>query len=118
MVWGTSLTKENINDLERTQKTFCKLVLRENYKIYENGLMQLNLETLEIRRQELILRFAKNGIKKDTLNDLFPLSEKKHPMKKRNNNKYAVNFANTDRLKNGSIITMQNLLNKDEKKEN
>ena len=118
VVWGTSLTKENINDLERTQKTFCKLVLREKYKTYENALLQLNLESLEIRRQELILRFAKNGIKKNTLNDLFPASNKKHPMDKRNNDKYVVNFANTDRLKNGSIITMQNLLNKDAKKEN
>ena len=100
-VWGTSLTNENINDLERTQKTLCKLVLKEKYKTYENGLLQLNLESLELRRQELILRFAKNG-KKNTLNDLFPVSKKKHPMDKRNIDKYVVNFANTDRLKNGS----------------
>ena len=112
----TFLTNKNINDLERTQKSFGKLVLKEEYKTYENGLLQLNLESLELRRQELILRFAKNGIKKNTLNDLFPVSKRKHPMDKRNKDKYVVNFANTDRLKNGSIITMQNLLNNDAKK--
>ena len=37
-------------------------------------------------------------------------------MNKRTNEKYAVNFANTDRLKNGSIITMQKMLNEDEGK--
>ena len=34
-------------------------------------------------------------------------------MNKRTNEKYEVNFANTDRLKNASIITMQKLLNED-----
>ena len=32
VVWGGSLTTENINDLERTQKSFCNLVMEENYK--------------------------------------------------------------------------------------
>ena len=115
VVWGTSLTQENKNDLERTQKTFCKLVLKEKYKNYENAILKLNLDTLENRRKELILRFAKNGIKKNTLNDLFPLNDKKHVMNKRSNEKYAVDFAFTDRMKNGSVITMQKLLNEDAK---
>ena len=46
VVWGTSLTQENIDDLERTQKTFTKLVLREKYKDYENALLILNLDSL------------------------------------------------------------------------
>ena len=64
VVWGTSLTQENVNDLERTQKTFSKLVLGEKFKDYENALLLLNLDSLETRRQELCLRFAKNGRKK------------------------------------------------------
>ena len=31
-VWSSSLTQENKDDLERTQKTFSKLVLKERYK--------------------------------------------------------------------------------------
>ena len=34
-------------------------------------------------------------------------------MKTRGNEKYDVTFANTERLKNSSIITMQNMLNTD-----
>ena len=61
----------------------------------------------------MCLKFAKNGIKNKTLNDLFPINEKMHQMKTRENNKFKVNFANTDRLKNSSIISMQNMLNED-----
>ena len=32
VVWDSSLTQDNIDDLERTQKTFAKLVLKENIK--------------------------------------------------------------------------------------
>ena len=113
-MWGTSLTQENIDDLERTQKTFTKLVLREKYKDYENALLILNLDSLQKRRHNMCLKFAKSGIKNGKLNDLFPVNEKTHKMKTRDD-KYKVQFANTDRLKNASIITMQNMLNDDAK---
>ena len=32
VVWGGGLTAENVNDLEKTQKTFCKLVMEVDYK--------------------------------------------------------------------------------------
>ena len=63
----------------------------------------------------MCLKFAKSGIKNNTLQDLFPTNDKAHKMKTRNNNKYKVNFANTGRLKNASVITMQNILNEDAK---
>ena len=59
VVWGTTLTQENKDDLERTQKTFSKLILREKYKNYDNALMLLDLDTLEKRKQDLIIKFAK-----------------------------------------------------------
>ena len=62
VVWGSSLTQENKDDLERTQKSFAKLVLGHKYKDYESALTQLDFQTLVIRRQKLMLKFAKNGI--------------------------------------------------------
>ena len=62
------------------------------------------------------LKFAQDGIKNDKLNDLFPLNDKNHTMQTRNNEKYEVMFANTNRLKNSSIITMQTMLNNNEMK--
>ena len=53
VVWGSSLSQENKDDLERTQKSFAKLVLREHYKDYEFSLMLLDLETLEKQREQL-----------------------------------------------------------------
>ena len=64
VVWTTSLTQENIEDLERTQKTFAKLVLREKYQNYEEALLKLNLDSLKVRRTNLCLKFAQTGIKK------------------------------------------------------
>ena len=111
VVWSSSLTQENINNLERAQKTFCKLVLKHNYKNYSNALMQLNLESLKQRRENLYLKFAKSGIKNNKLRDLLPEKNKLEKPQTRNHEKYEVNFANTGRFKNSSIIYMQNLLN-------
>ena len=114
-VWHSSLTQENIDDLERTQKTFTKLVLKEKYLSYEDSLIKLNLDPLSQRRQALSLKFAKDGLKYEQLKDLLPINMKEHNMKIRQSEKYKVNFANTERLKNGSVIMMQNYLNEDDK---
>ena len=115
MLWHNSLTQENKDDLERTQKSFAKLVLQEKYKNYENALICLNLDKLSDRRNTLSLKFAKDGIKHDKLNDLFPVNNKEHQMVTRSSDKYKILHANTERLKNSSIITMQHLLNGDQK---
>ena len=67
VVWHSSLTQENKDDLERMQKTFAKLVLRQNYKTYENSLLKLNLDCLESRRIAVCLKFAQAGIKNKKL---------------------------------------------------
>ena len=117
MVWHGSLTQENTEDLERTQETFCKLILKHNYQDYEHSLNILNLDSLKQRRQFLSLKFAKSGIKSDKLGDLLPTQEKRDNIQTRNHEKYKVNFAHTGRLKKSSIISMQNLLNDDAAKE-
>ena len=118
VVWHGSLTQENRDNLERTQKTFAKLVLKEKYLNYENALLLLNLDSLETRRNALSLKFAQAGIKHNKLNDLLPTNNKKHKMETRAKEKYEVQFANTDRMKNASIITMQHMLNANENTDN
>ena len=59
----------------------------------------------------LSLKFAKSGLKHKTLTDLFPKQEINDFVKTRKRGKFKVNFANTERLKNASIIFMQNQLN-------
>ena len=46
VVWHSSLTQDKFDELERSQKTFSKLVLRDKYTTYEDSLIKLNLESL------------------------------------------------------------------------
>ena len=45
VLWDSGLTEQNRADLERTQKTFTKLVLQEEYTDYKSALLILQLET-------------------------------------------------------------------------
>ena len=53
VLWDSGLTKQNKNDLERTQKTFSKLLLQENYANYKSALDLFQLETLESLQKSL-----------------------------------------------------------------
>ena len=111
VVWDSGLTKENIRDLERTQKTFVKLVLEESYRNYETALEALQLDSLEKRRKTISLNFAKTAIADGHFSDLFPRRTKNHPMTRRDKSKYKVFKAHTERYKNSPILTMQSMPN-------
>ena len=88
---------------------------KDKYTNYEESLIKLNLESLSERRQELCSKFANNGIKRKQLCDILPENDKQHDMKTRNQEKYKVQFANTKRLKDSSVINMQNILNQEDR---
>ena len=85
------------------------------FQNHPEALLKLNLQSLEQRRKELCLNFSKDSIKYETLSDLFPTNDQTRET--RNPEKYKVMHANTDRLRNSSIIYMQNLLNEEFKQE-
>ena len=62
-VWFSSLSEEEIHDIERVQKIACKVILKNDYVSYEQALQTLNLQTLSNRRLMLAERFAKNVLK-------------------------------------------------------
>ena len=113
-VWHSSLTDENKNDLERVQKTALKVILGDSYMSYENALKILDIETLNDRRIDLCLNFARKSSKHPKMKWMFPLNDKTHQMGTRKPEKYKVQHANTDRLKDSALIFMQNLLNEHE----
>ena len=116
VVWHNSLTEENSQDLERVQKAAVRIMLGEKYTDYENGLMKVDLDKLNDRREHLCLKFAKNCINNEKTKDLFKMNEKTHNMEARNTEEFQVNHANTGRLKDSSIPYMQRLLNSDANK--
>ena len=116
VVWGSSLTQENKNDLERVKKIATKLLLKEKYVDYEKSLITLDLKKLSVRRNMLALRFAKGCLKNEKMKHLFPLNTRNHKMNTRYPEKYKVLNAKTERLRKSTIPYLQNLLNKDERK--
>ena len=50
-LWDSSLTDQNISDLERVQKTFVKLIFEEGYSTYQQGLETLMLGSLEKKKE-------------------------------------------------------------------
>ena len=113
-IWHSSLTQENIDDLERVQKSALKIILNEKYKTYRNALNIMELDSVSDRREQLCLEFAKKCVKHPNLKHMFPVNSKDHQMITRLNEKYTVNFANTARLQNSAILYMQRLLNQHE----
>jgi hypothetical protein len=116
VVWHSSLTKENEEDLERFQKSAVRIILGKDIKDYSDALAEANLDSLKDRREELCYKFAKKCIKSEKSKDMFPIREKEHEMKTREEEKFIVQHANTERLKKSSIPYMQRLLNKHEEK--
>ena len=114
MVWNSSLTQENIEDLERVQKAATKIILGKQYTDYESALEKIGIENLEERRKQLCLSFAQKCLKNNKTNAMFPQKARNHKMETRNQEKFDVTFAHTERYRNSSIPYMQRLLNNDE----
>ena len=111
VVWHSSLTEDNRNDLERIQKTACKIILGDQFKHYEQALLQLDLDNLHDRRTLLCLNFARKSCKNPKTSIMFPRNHKKHKMETRSPEDFQAQHANTERLLKSSIIYMQNLMN-------
>ena len=86
----------------------------DKYQSYKKALVELGLETLDERREQLCLKFALKCSKNEKAKKMFPLNEKTHIMNTRKTEKCQVQHANTDRLQNFAQIYMQNLLNEHE----
>ena len=116
VVWHSTLTEQNSDDLERTQKAFVKLILQNNQDTYENSLLKVDLTKLSDRRKMLTLQFEKRGLKNGNLTDLFPEKQKLHNMSTRKPEKFQVMKCNNERLKKSSIVYIQTNLNQDDYK--
>ena len=119
VVWHSSLTIENSQDLERVQKAAVRIIIGNKFENYEDALIKANLQKLSDRREQLCLKFAKQCLQSEKNEDIFPLKRKPHNMKTRKQEIFEVKKVNTDRLKYSAIPNMQTLLNEDfEKKRN
>ena len=110
-VWHSSLTIENVQNLERVQKNALKIILQDNYQDYSNALDISGLKSLYERRNELCLRFAKSCVKNELTKSMFPLNKASDrcSIPTRHREKYEVTHCKTKRLQNSAIPYMQNV---------
>ena len=114
VVWHSSISNEESNNIERVQKTALRIILKDDYENYRSALKLASLTTLKERRQKLSLSFAKKCIKSDDNADLFPENEK--IVNTRPHEKYYVTPAKTERLAKSAIPYLQRMLNEEKTK--
>ena len=112
VVWSSSLTEENKIDIERTQKIFAKIILKNQYSNYNEALLKLNLQSLKDRRKELSLKFAKNCLLSEKFRDLFP-ENTSQTLLTRHKEKHEIPICHTKRLQKSAQNTMKKQLNEE-----
>ena len=116
VVWHSSLTQKNRNDLERIQKSAVRCILGNSYKGYEDALERLGLLTLEERRDQMYLKFAKQCLKLEKMKQFFTRNQKSHVMEVRCTEFYNVAKSHTERFRKSAIPFMVKMLNDCQKK--
>ena len=74
VVWHSSITQEEVIELERVQKVALRIILSNEYENYENALTLTGLDTLEQRRRILCKKFAINCTRNSKTSNMFPLN--------------------------------------------
>ena len=116
VVWHSGLSSRNKKDLERVQKAVVRVIMGKSYKTYNDSLKELQLDSLEKRRELLSLRFAKKCLNNEKMKNLFPMKKSKHKMEMRNYRKYKTKHINTKRFECSALPYMTKLLNEDEER--
>ena len=82
--------------IERIQKSALKIILKHKYKDYDDtALKELNLETLQRRRENLCLRFVKISLNLNNFKKISSISKKLQSMKQRKGRKFIQKHADT-----------------------
>lgn len=114
--WNGSLTKKNIEHLEKIQKSAAKLILTDKYRGYNSALKLLNLPSLESRRHTLCLSFARKASKSKKFKYWFKVPVRKVPIRKNIvQPRFVIPKTRTAAMDKSPIIYLTELLNKDTK---
>ena len=106
-VWNGSITKQHERILEGIQKSATKLMLGQGYKSYPGALNTLNLTTLEDRREQISLAFAKKASKSSKFNPWF----KEIDRLTRTNEKFFLPKVRTASYEKSPLVYLTKLLN-------
>ena len=91
------------------QKSACKIILKNSYISYKQALLDLDLEDLSERRNQLCKVFAQKSATNQSLD--FKLNNKLHFMQLRKPELFEVSHCRTERYKKSAMPHMERLLN-------
>ena len=109
VVWSSSVTLEELDSLERTQKVAFRLIFQRDYLCYENALSLSGLPSIKNRYNTLLLNFALKCTKSESTKDILPLAPTKQWARKQE--KFHVPLARKQRFFKSAVPTMARLLN-------
>ena len=107
-VFNGGLSQTNIQSFEEVQKMAFRIILKGNYHSYQNALAVLGQKTLEERREDLSLKFAKKNVGHPKMKHIF---EVKKNMKTRSGCTFKETKFKTLRGQNGPANYLVRLLN-------
>ena len=110
-VFTSGLTKEQAKKIELVQKKAFEIILGSQYDNYEASLDALQQVRLDMRREDLCLKFARKCAKSAKHCHMFPPNPNHHPAS-RHKKPYKEQKCNTSRYFNSPIPFLTRLLNK------
>ena len=109
-VWNSSLTGENISQLERIQKSALHIILGERYHSYRSALKATGLDKLSDRRKKICMAFAKKALKHSKFSSWFKPNTRLQNTRQEPP-KFCPVYSKTARFDNSPLCSMTKLLN-------
>ena len=109
-VFHFGLTQEQISQLEMVQKKALAIIMDRKYTSYDHVLLQLNLDRLDVRREQLCLSFALKCVNSPKHKSMFPPNPNHRP-NMRNPKPYKEFNCNTSKYFNSPVPYLAWLLN-------
>ena len=106
-VWNGSITKKEVNMIERVQRIVIHIIYGKKFS-YTDSCKNFKIEKLANRREKLYTNFAKKALKHDKFKDWFV--EDRNITS--NKSKFIQTVARTKRLEKAPIPYLTTLLNK------
>ena len=112
VVWHSTLTVQQNNDIERVQKLCLKIILGSKYDNYEQSLKISGLDKLSDRRESRCLKFGLKSLLLPLHSKMFPVNP--HVLKGTSalqKEHFHVNWARTESYRMSTVPYIQSLLN-------
>ena len=109
--WAGAITNSECNQIERVQKTAAAIILGDKYKTYKNALKVLDMQTLQERRSDLSLNFAKKALKSQKFSSWFSVNENDYDKTRSLRDELDLVKTRTKKYKDSPIPHLTDILN-------